>query len=246
MCSVTFWAKIKRMLCRHCILCCLFLASFVVMYFCYDGNGIIIVCWSSKNIEFVNTTLSTLAGGYICSFIFFVLTILIPKENKARPILDMAKEEIIYAKDTIGGFFMDNGGVFDVNDMNICQIIKCLAKNTDNDMFSIMEKETEWCELLKILSQVESNLHFIQTLSDYLDDDNLERLNRIMKCWRKSYYLLNDKKIDYARLYADIDEETMRNDTRRRELIVNEKDLEILATNIKDLFLLLQELQAHL
>lgn len=220
------------------------------MYFCHNGNGIIPIptCWTSDTVDFVNKTLSAIACGYICSYIFYVLTVLWSKAEKIMPILDIAKEDIRYAKDSIGGFFMNNGGCNDVKAMTVYEILNCLADKKDNltVFYTIVKKETEWLMLLNIVEQIRNNLQFIKNESDYLNFENLDRIKAVEENWRISYTLLSSRKINYARLIIDENEKTEIDKIVERELTISKGDLTKLSKNIKELYKNLEDLHSHL
>ncbi len=222
------------------------------MYFCYNNNGRILVDWSSETVGFVNKTLYAIACSYICSYIFYVLTVLWPKAERTVPIMDITKVDMRFAKDIIGGFFMENGGRNDVNSMTIDEVKYCIIGKTNaplvnsHGMYSIVGKETEWIVLLNQVDQVKGYFQFIQTVPEYLTIENLNRIKVIKVNWHVSHTILSNHIINYERLGKDIDDVTEIEKIRKQILSINNDDLLRLAENIKKMYYNIEDLYSHL
>ena len=202
--------------------------------------------WTSENVQFVNNAITTIANGYICSFIFYVMTILWPKAKRSVPILEIAKEDIRYARDLIRGFFMDNGGKIEVNSMSDDEIIECISVKLNAIAYSIDKKETEWLFLTEIIDRINSYLQFIKSESEYIGLDNLRKLKDVDNYLHVSHTLLNDYVIDYKRLEKDITDKEQKESIRKEKLNISIDDLSKLASSLKKLYISLDELHSKL
>lgn len=174
------------------------------------------------------------------------MTILWPKAKRSGPILEIAKEDIRYARDLIRGFFMDNGGKIEVNSMSDDEIIECISVKLNAIAYSIDKKETEWLFLTEIIDRINSYLQFIKSESEYIGLDNLRKLKDVDNYLHVSHTLLNDYVIDYKRLEKDITDKEQKESIRKEKLNISIDDLSKLASSLKKLYISLDELHSKL
>lgn len=91
-----------------------------------------------------------------------------------------------------------------------------------------------------------SDMQFIKSESEYLDNNRLVMLKDIEKYWHTSRCLLGEHIINYDRLKRDIQDVQMRETIRRRELTISHGDITKLAENIKGLYKILEQLEESL
>ena len=65
---------------------------------------------SLSKINAINNASLAIATGYASGYIIYFLSVIVPKASRVAPIISISKDNFRYARDEIGGFFLEKGG----------------------------------------------------------------------------------------------------------------------------------------
>lgn len=129
-------------------------------------------------IDAFRQCLLTISGSFVSGYIFYVFSVLLPKAIRMGPIIEISKENLRYARDEIVGLFFEHGGPSDILNAKTEELIKYIAEPHDNDMYVIHDNACKY--LHGVTKQVKEYMQFVISHSDYLLDEDINRLKDII------------------------------------------------------------------
>lgn len=190
--------------------------------------------WHSETIGAFNNCVLAIATSYVSGYIFYVFTVVIPKANRMKSIMDITKDNLRYARDTVCGFFLDRGGPYDFIKEGNDILIQYVAHNRDNNIYVIDDRICNM--LITVIDQVQKYMQFVTSYSDYLQDDDVKTIKIIMDKTRSLESRMNDRHNNTELL----------NSLSYEEVYMREQDLQNLQTyhidEIYDIIIDLKEL----
>lgn len=140
------------------------------------------VDWPQSVADACNEVILAIFGSFFSGYVFYILSVLLPKAVRMESILSISKENIRYAKDEIIGLFFDNGGPSDIMNAGSEQLIQCIAIPKENGMYLIHDLRCQ--QIHHSIIRVQDYLQYVITHSDYLLDRNLNQIKDIMDALR--------------------------------------------------------------
>ena len=182
--------QLGRSICLHPVLALFFVAAIVFLMMCKIEQLQFYVDWSNEWVEFVNDTGFCIVSSYIAGYVFYILSVLYPWVIRRKKTLGISKKLLRYTIDDYDSMFSTicDCCCTDINESlfikSIVQENNCFYNYIDGDCCFFIQ--TRLCEIKTALQD------FI-SISDYLEDSELEKLNKGFELLEKCLIIIKDK-----------------------------------------------------
>lgn len=170
---------------------------------------------SLSKINAINNASLAIATGYASGYIIYFLSVIVPKAYRMAPILSISKDNFRYARDVIGGFFLEKGGPFEINKKEVDDLILFLGVTPSTSNEFVLDRMII-SNLHEHINKAQSYLQFVISQADYLDDDDIVKIKDAMTTYnsiesRLSGRIKSTKEIELTNLDHVIKDQLMQN-----------------------------------
>lgn len=177
--------KVLKVLSSNWSLIVLCAICVVVMLFCKKSHSSYGACNSINDIAF------GICGSYIAGYIFYILTICIPRFRRKSPMKGIFNEYVRYMKDEFSEMLTTVFGSFDAENPVLSEMVKRLPKENSIDGCYIKRVN---CQFILIKTEeILSLLKYPISQIDFWEVEDLQELKRLTTLQLKVTTLLKDK-----------------------------------------------------
>ena len=185
--------QLGRKICLHPKLLTLSLIALFVMMMCKIEFWQFHVNISNEWVEFINDTGFCIASSYIAGYIFYIFSVLYPGVKRRKKVLGISKNLLRYTIDDYDYMFS-----------TVCD---CCCTDIDESLFikRIVQENNGFCNYIdwnncsfiqKGLCEIKTALQYFVSISDYLEDYELGKLNKTFELIEKCLNIIKDKRDD--------------------------------------------------
>lgn len=194
--TIIYHNKLFQLLRSICLQPKLFFLSLVALYvmmMCKLESRQFYVDLSNEWVEFINDTGFCIASSYIAGYIFYIFSVLYPWVKRRKKMLGISKNLLRYTIDDYDSMFS-----------TVCD---CCCTYIDESLFikSIVQENNGFCNYIdwdncsfiqKGLCEIKTALQYFVSISDYLEDYELGKLNKTFELIEKCLNIIKDKRDD--------------------------------------------------
>lgn len=193
------------------------------------------VDWPQSVADACNEEVLAIFGSLFSGYVFYILSVLLPKAIRMESILSIAKENLRYAKDEIIGLFLDNGGPSDIINADSEQLIQYIAHYKENGMYLIPDLRCQ--QIHRCVIQVQDYLQYVISHSDFLFDRNLNQIKNIMDSLRNIEVRMRDRHNSLENLiYTPETEKLSKNEDYRNNQTYGEEEIELIIDTLRSIY----------
>ena len=184
--------QLLRSICLQPKLFYLSLVALCVMMMCKIESRQFYVDLSNEWVEFINDTGFCIASSYIAGYIFYIFSVLYPWVKRRKKMLGISKNLLRYTIDDYDSMFST---VCDCcTDIDKSLLIKSIVQE-NNGFCNYIDWDN--CSFIqKGLCEIKTALQYFVSISDYLEDHELGKLNKTFELIEKCLIIIKDKSDD--------------------------------------------------
>lgn len=185
--------QLGRSICLQPKLFFLSLVALYVMMMCKIESWQFYVDLSNEWVEFTNDTGFCIASSYIAGYIFYIFSVLYPWVKRRKKMLGISKNLLRYTIDDYDSMFSticDNC----CTDIDESLFIKSIVQE-NNGICNYIDWDN--CSFIqKGLCEIKTALQYFVSISDYLEEYELRKLNKAFELIEKCLIIIKDKSVD--------------------------------------------------